>query len=335
MERRIGIYAGKFNIVHIGHVRSMLKAYSKVDELHIFVHYDEEFEKQRYKKHKLEYIPAFKRVRWWTQITKNMDNIHVHAVYHKNTMDHTDWENGGKEMLRIVGNFTDMFYAEKDYTEYFERLYPEVKLHLLEKEIDISATKILENGIYRYWEYLPKEVRADFVKTVTILGAESSGKSVLSKKLAKYFNTEYIEEYGRTLWDKYNGKIGKVFEYEDYKILTYYQKIQEYEKCKKANKILIVDTETIVTQTWLKFYEGKESGVLSEISKEEDYKLYILLKPENKFVQDGTRNFEDERFEIYMDMKKKLLKYRKPYVEISGNINNMFKRAVKEIEKIN
>ncbi|STL25295.1 transcriptional regulator [Escherichia coli] len=42
---------------------------------------------------------------------------------------------------------------------------------------------------FRYWEYIPTEVKPFFVRTVAILGGESSGKSTLVNKLANIFNT--------------------------------------------------------------------------------------------------------------------------------------------------
>ncbi len=42
--------------------------------------------------------------------------------------------------------------------------------------MSISGAQIRENP-FRYWEYIPTEVKPFFVRTVAILGGESSGKS--------------------------------------------------------------------------------------------------------------------------------------------------------------
>ncbi len=54
--------------------------------------------------------------------------------------------------------------------------------------MNISGGQIRENP-FRYWEYIPTEVKPFFVRTVAILGGESSGKSTLVNKLANIFNT--------------------------------------------------------------------------------------------------------------------------------------------------
>ncbi len=62
--------------------------------------------------------------------------------------------------------------------------------------MSISGAQIRENP-FRYWEYIPTEVKPFFVRTVAILGGESSGKSTLVNKLANIFNTTSAWEYGR------------------------------------------------------------------------------------------------------------------------------------------
>ncbi|RWS36487.1 multifunctional transcriptional regulator/nicotinamide-nucleotide adenylyltransferase/ribosylnicotinamide kinase NadR, partial [Erwinia amylovora] len=50
---------------------------------------------------------------------------------------------------------------------------------------------------FQYWEYIPTEVKPFFVRTVAILGGESSSKSTLLNKLANIFNTTSAWELGR------------------------------------------------------------------------------------------------------------------------------------------
>lgn len=44
---------------------------------------------------------------------------------------------------------------------------------------------------------------------VCIVGAESTGKTVLAQNLAKHFNTEWVPEYGRDYTDEKIKKEGK------------------------------------------------------------------------------------------------------------------------------
>src|SRR3990167_9088495 len=63
--------------------------------------------------------------------------------------------------------------------------------------VPISANEIRQN-LVEYWRYLPSVVRQAYVKRVCIIGVESTGKTTLTKYLAKQFNTAWVEEYGRS-----------------------------------------------------------------------------------------------------------------------------------------
>ena len=54
--------------------------------------------------------------------------------------------------------------------------------------MNISGRQIRQ-APFRYWDYIPTEVKPFFVRTVAVLGGESSGKSTLVNKLANMFNT--------------------------------------------------------------------------------------------------------------------------------------------------
>lgn len=345
MTKKVGVYGGKFNILHNGHMSTLLKAYSSCDELFIFVMEDIEFEKERYSQFNIEYIPAWKRVRWFTEELKGLDNIHVTYIEHKNTYKLEDWKKGGDAMISYIkehskyskdGKFDIMFSSEPSYDKIFKELYPFAEHIVFPKEFGVSATKILEDGIFNHLNDIPKSVRRDFIKKIAILGGESSGKSSLTIKLAKYFNTEFISEYGRSHWAFYNGGLGKVFDENDYKYLTYKQKTLEFEALDRCNKYLFIDTETIVTETWLNQYEQTENKILEEISKEEDYCIYLLLTPESEFIQDGTRNFGEpnERIEIFEEMKSRLEKLNKNYIVINGNHYEKFLKSIEIVKSL-
>lgn len=331
---KIGLFPGKFNLVHQGHVEGILEAYSMVDHLYIAVLYDEEFETERYVKAGIKPISPMLRERWWRMITKDLEHVTVFSLANPNTFEYKDWEQGTKEMLAKTGEITDIFSGEKSYEAYFEKLYPESRIHTLERKSGISATKILAEGINACWDFLPKEVQAYFVKRVAILGAESSGKTTLTRKLARWYQTEKVEEAGRTLWEEYGGGLGKVFDLDDYRTLTYSQKAEEARKVRLARKYLFIDTETIVTQVWLQMYEKKELAVLNAIATDESYDLYLLIQPDLVFVQDGTRNYESQRWEIFQQMKHRLEAENKEYVLLQGNAYEVFNKARQVIDAL-
>ncbi|MGX7419996.1 AAA family ATPase [Carnobacterium gallinarum] len=331
---KVGLFPGKFNLVHQGHVKSMLEAYSMVDHLYIVILYDEEFEAMRYQKAGIKSITPVLRERWWRMITKDLEHITVFSLPSPNTFDYEDWKKSSQEMLALTGPITHIFSGESSYEAYFKLLYPGCQIETLERASGNSVTAILERGIKESWDLLPAEVRPYFVKRVAILGAESSGKTTLTRKLAHWYQTEKVEEYGRILWEEYGGGLGTVFDLEDYRTLTYRQKTEESEKVKTARNYLFIDTETIVTQVWLSMYEAQELAVLNAIAEDESYDAYLLIQPDLDFIQDGTRNYESQRWEIYQQMKTRLEATKKKYTILTGDANQIFMEARNVIDQL-
>ena len=98
-----------------------------------------------------------------------------------------------------------------------------------------------------------KQVKSDCLKVV-LYGPESSGKTTLSRELAKYYNTIWIEEFAREyLQEKWN-KENKTCELKDMLPIAIGQIKLENEFSKKANKILFCDTDLLETKVYSETY---------------------------------------------------------------------------------
>ncbi|UUV46335.1 nicotinamide-nucleotide adenylyltransferase [Bacillus phage vB_BanS-Thrax2] len=341
MNKTVGMYGGKFaGVVHMGHVYCMTMASTMVDELHIIVSYDEDYEKNElFKDAKIPYVEPTQRVRWWTEITKDMPHVHVYAVYETNNGKLESWKAGSEGIKKAIGKpITHVFSSEHAYTDFFNVLYPEAEHVVIDANRDtypVSATKLRTEGVYSNWELLPEVVRRHYVKKVVIVGTESCGKSTLVKNLATLYNTNYVEEYGRTFYEELGGCEGVTLA-EDYPLIAYKHKVMEYEGLKGANKLLFIDTEAIVTQYYLQAYLGQKDALLTRIANNQNYDLWIFLEPDVKWVDDGTRTFGEQsvREQNNSDLKYMLKYMGVEYITIKGNYNERLKGAIKNIENL-
>lgn len=323
MNKKIGMYAGKFLIPHLGHVYAMIQASTMVDELHVLVSHDEEYEKSvLFEGSKVEHVGYKQRVRWWSQITKDMPHVHVGHIYETNDGKYESWIAGSKQIKKVIGKpITHVFSSESAYGEYFDKLYPEAEHVIIDEDrshYPISATKIRAEGIMSNWTMLPEEVRRSYVKKVVVVGTESCGKSELIKNLARLYSTNYVEEHGRTFYEELGSY--ETFE-EDFHKIAYRQKYFEEQGLKNANKVLFIDTEAIVTQRFLGAYHDQFSYLLHEIANDQKYDLWILLKPDVEWVNDGTRVFGDTQNRLigHQNLKELLDTLGIKYIEIGGN----------------
>lgn len=334
---KVGMYGGKFlPFPHRGHVYAMIKASTMVDELHVIVSHDMAYEKKLCEGGKVDHVDFTMRLRWWTQLTKDLPHVHVHAVYEQQTGHFSDWENGKKGILNAIGKDIDVvFSSEHSYTDFFDKLYPDAKHVVIDSErttYNISGTKIRKEGVIKHWDMIPNIVKPYFAKKVVVVGTESCGKSTMVKNLATLFNTSYVEEHGRTFYERLGGCDGITIA-EDYPEIAFEHKYHEKMQLQKANKVLFIDTEAIVTQYFSEAYLGKSQAVLDEIIKLQKYDLWLFLEPDVKWVNDGTRTFGEEEVRIRNNkMLKDILSANGiEYVTISGGYQDRLDTAVNNV----
>lgn len=178
----------------------------------------------------------------------NTKNIRIHAFNEEGMEPYPHgwdvWSNGIKAFMAEKGIQPSWIYTseEADAPQYLEHLGIETVLVDPERTfMNISGAQIRENP-FRYWEYIPTEVKPFFVRTVAILGGESSGKSTLVNKLANIFNTTSAREYGRDYVFSHLGGDEMALQYSDYdKIALGHAQYIDF-AVKYANKVAFIDT---------------------------------------------------------------------------------------------
>lgn len=335
----VGFYGGKFIIPHNGHLYAMIQASTMCKELHIIVSYDERYEDSLYADNKVTKVNYKLRVRWWKQITKDMPHVHVHAVYEEQTGHIEDWQKGADGIKSAIGKPIDaVFSSEYEYDPIFARLYPEATHVIIDHQrsrFNISGTKIRQDGVLKHWDMIPSVVREHFVKKVVIVGTESNGKSTMVRNLASLYGTCYVEEIGRTFYEKMNDYNTLP---EDFSQIAVKHAHEVYKKQKEANKILFVDTEAYVTQNFSVEYEGEdvEQPLVEAIAKSQKFDLWLFLDPDVEWVDDGTRAFGDQEVRERSSQRLKALLDSQgvKYQVISGNYYSRLNQAMNAVDAL-
>lgn len=328
MNLRVGVIFGKFYPVHTGHINMIYEAFSKVDVLHVVVCTDTERDLQLFKDSKMKRMPTNEdRLRWMQQIFKyQKKQIFIHHLKEDGIPSYPNgwagWATRVKELFNEKNiNPTVVFSSEEQDKDPYEN-YLNLEVHLVDPKrelFDVSATRI-RNNPFQYWRFIPKEVRPFFVKTIAILGGESSGKSVLVSKLANVFNTTSAWEYGREFVFEQLGGDEQAMQYSDYPQMALgHQRYVDY-AMKHAHKVAFIDTDYITTQAFCIQYEGKAHPFLDSMIKEYPFDVTILLSNNTKWVDDGLRSLGSvkQRQRFQQLLKKLLEKYHVPYIEIES-----------------
>ena len=223
-------------------------------------------------------------------------NIHIHPFNEEGMEPYPHGgdvcSNGIKAFMAEKGITPNWIYTSEaaDAPQYLQHLGTEAVLVDPERTyMNISGSQIRENP-FRYWEYIPTEVKPFFVRTVAILGGESSGKSTLVNKLANIFNTTSAWEFGRDYVFSHLGGDEIALQYSDYdKIALGHAQYIDF-AVKYANKVAFIDTDFVTTQAFCKKYEGREHPFVQALIDEYRFDLVILLENNTPWVNDGLRS---------------------------------------------
>lgn len=179
-----------------------------------------------------------------------------------------------------------------------------------------------------------KQQTANIVKVV-LFGPESTGKSTLSELLARHYNTVWVPEYAREyLQDKWNNQ-RKTCEQKDLIPIAIGQMSLENVLAKKADKILICDTDLLETKVYSEeYYGGFVDPDLDRAATESQYDLYLLSYIDTPWEADDLRDRPTQREEMFRAFERALVNNQRPYVILKGRVKERMNTAVQAIDKI-
>ena len=170
---------------------------------------------------------------------------------------------------------------------------------------------------------------------VVIFGPESSGKTTLSKHLSRHYNTVWVAEYARAyLQNKWNNE-RKTCENSDLIPIAIGQMKLENKLAKKADKVLICDTDLLETKVYSEeYYGGATDPLLEKAAIKNSYDLYLLTYIDTPWEADDLRDRPEQRLEMFKAFENALKKYDRPYIILKGDKKTRLKTAIKAIDKL-
>lgn len=308
----IGIVVGKFAPLTRGHINLITQASLQAHKVVVVLSHDDRWLQGQYARDR-KALSFKNRLRWLQQIYSDMEHIDIDFIIENDIPEYPNgWEPYSRLLMGIVDKACQKFFvqhervpgqsalqrprvaifsSELDYDDNYVKYLPLIDHVIVDAErttVPISATNI-RGDLYHYWDYLPSLVRKDFTKKVVIIGQESAGKSTMVKNLAKYFNTSWVEEYGRTFCETELAGSEATLRSEDYPLIAYRHKELEETAMRTANRLCIIDTNALVTEYYHRLYEGEPNTIVSAIAASEHYDLVIILEPTVPWVADGMR----------------------------------------------
>ena len=179
-----------------------------------------------------------------------------------------------------------------------------------------------------------KQDNINIIKVV-LFGPESTGKTTLSKQLARHYNTVWAPEFAREyLQDKWNNE-RKTCENSDLVPIAIGQMKLENNLAKKADKVLICDTDLLETKVYSEeYYGGFVDPNLDKAAINNQYDLYLLTYIDTPWEEDDLRDRPELRLEMFNAFENALKKYDRPYILLKGDKKTRLEKAIKTIDEI-
>jgi len=166
------------------------------------------------------------------------------------------------------------------------------------------------------------------IKKIAIVGPESTGKSTLTKMLAKHYHTLWVAEFARyycaaltapcTMQDEINMFHGQVA-------------LEESVLAMAEKEFIFCDTTFLTVKIWSDEMLGETPQIVLNALTERKYDLYLLLDIDLPWEEDPLRDFPHMREHFMGIWYRELENLNANYVLIGG-IEDRFHNAVKAID---
>lgn len=232
-------------------------------------------------------------------------------------------------ILSERGISIDVVVTGEDYGDELARSLG-AKHHRLDRtHLDITGTSIRAD-VHARRHLLDPFIYSQFVGRVAILGAESTGKSTLAATLAAKYDTNWVHEYGRELYEERGGRLGL----DDYLMIARTHIEREDELMASANRYLFSDTSAITTMMFSHLYERDSLDELRSIAADcaTRYRLHVVCDDDIPFEQDGWRDTAAWRARMQGLILADLAARGIPYVVTSGNLDERIQTVEAALE---
>lgn len=319
MKHGLGVVIGKFYPPHRGHKLLIDAATAQSEQAVVIVCAKP-----------TDTIPGELRGRWLQEIHPDARVMVIDDRYDEN--DSRVW---AENTIRWLGRAPDAVFTSEDYGDRYAELMgsKHISVDKPRGQVPISGTAVRQDP-YAHWEFLEPPVRAWFTKRVCVLGAESTGTTTLAKGLAAHLQTVWVEEYGREYSEVKLARNDPDWRTDEFIMIAGEQLRREDAAARRADRILICDTNAFATILWHRRYMGSHSQAVEEIARRGRCDLYLLTGDDIPFVQDGLRDGEHIRHQMHGWFEEALAAQAAPWHVLRGSHEKRMQEGVRLIRSL-
>ncbi len=185
-------------------------------------------------------------------------------------------------------------------------------------------------------DWLHPRVLRDYVVNAVFLGAPSTGKTTLSSRLAREFQTEWMPEYGREYWELHN--VNRRLTLKQLEEIAVGHLEREEQLLQRANRVLFTDTNALTTRLFSYYYNGGATPGLEELANRcsARYDVVFFCEDDIPYEDDPDRSGEANRTEFQKRIRADLLERRISFFTLRGDLEARaleVKRVLSRVQK--
>ena len=316
----IGVTVGKFNPPHLGHLYLIETAAAQVDRLYVLL--GDRLDQT---------IPAQDRAAWLRDaapdnatIMTTPDNLPEAAV---------PW---AERALDLLPHQPDVAFTSEAYGPAWAEAMGarHVMVDVSRSALPITGTE-LRQDLAKHYRWLVPAARAALARHVTLVGAESTGKSTLTEALAAELRTVWIPEHGRWYWEGRRHLENRGWTTDEFRRIALCQQRLAADLARLADhSVVINDTDALVTSIWHQRYLGHIDAELERLAKSGLPDLYLVCAPDFAWVQDGTRESNGHRQAMHQRTLEAVAATGVPWLLLTGGPRTRLRTALGRIKDL-
>ena len=171
------------------------------------------------------------------------------------------------------------------------------------------------------------------MRTIVVIGPESTGKSTLCSQLAEYYKTCWCPEFAR----EYLLERGTNYNFEDLLNIARGQiELEDTLLTQAKNGFYFIDTDMYVMKVWCEVaFEQCHTWILKQIASRQ-YDFYFLCDVDLPWKKDELREYPDLQFrkELFNMYKDILINQKTKWSVVSGTDVQRLQMAVGIIDTV-
>lgn len=314
-----GLTLGKFAPLHKGHQLLIETALAEMDELVVVI----------YDCPEVTNVPLTVRAAWLralypaAQIVEAWDGPTEVGDTPAIRQAHEDYI---IKRLKISG--VSHFYASEFYGTHMSRA-----LGAVNRQVDPDRAAVPISGTlvradpYAQRDFLHPLVYRDLISNIVLLGAPSTGKTTLARRLAAAYHTVWMPEYGREYWEQHQSErrlsLDQLVEIAEGHLL------REESLLAQANRYLFTDTNALTTAIFSLAYHGAVAPRLAELALQTHTRYDLIIVCDSDIPHEDTwdRSGDGERQVFQKQILADLQVRKLPFIVVSGDLDTRLQRV--------